>query len=212
MRFAALLLLAPLLSFAANPARIQARIVFEGEPAVALKTLYNGFSAVGYRLDVRSFSVRNKEGEISGEAHGIRPFDAAAFAENMAEEGVSVLNEGSSKGVFKIRMNARNGIWNVPLIAPEEGAQLERSAIPHWFGVEAGQTIRIESPYVGKWYPDVAVLDASMQVLYSVRSEVPKEEYAFDLPPGARYLKVSNTWGMKALREGTWVESKSPGR
>ncbi|MDX9965774.1 MAG: hypothetical protein RBS26_02075, partial [Sulfuricurvum sp.] len=83
MRFAALLLLAPLLYFAANPAHIQARIVFEGEPAVALKTLYNGFSAVGYRLDVRNFSVRNKEGEISGEAHGIRPFDAAAFAENM---------------------------------------------------------------------------------------------------------------------------------
>lgn len=212
MRFAALLLIAPLLSFAAQPARIAAQIAFEGEPAVALKTLHNGFSAVGYRLDVRSFSVRNGEGEILAEAHGIRPFDAAAFAENMAEEGVLVLNEGSSKGVLKVRVNARNGVWNVPLIAPEEGAQLERSALPRWFGVEEGQTIRIESPYIGKWYPDVTVLDASMNVLVSLRLEVPKEEYAFDLPPGARYLKVSNTWGMKALREGTWVESKSPGR
>ena len=212
MRGLGIIVLVPLLAFALQPNRIKTTIAFHGEPMVALKTVQNGFNTVGYKLDVHTFTVQNRHGEITGEAVGLRAFNLAAFSENLADEGVEAVNDGSTKGVLKLSVNAQKGVWNVPMIGSEEGIQLERTQTPQWFRIETPQVIHIEAPYVGQWYPDVAILDGAMNVLYSFRSVSPQESYKLMLPEGAYYLKVSNLWGMKALREGMWIESKSPER
>ncbi len=212
MRKWGILWLLPVAVFAAQPLKFSPAITFEGESQVALKLLHNAFHSVGYKLDVRNLSVASAQGRIEGEAVGLRPFAVDAFAENLKEEGALVADAGSARGALRLNLDARNGFWNLAMIGVDEGVQLERSAAPVWFRVENGQTLRIEAPYVGKWYPDIAVLDRSFRVLSTYRSPYDAEEYEFPLPEGAHYLKVSNLWGMKGVGEGMWIESKSPGR
>ncbi len=206
------LLFFPLIAFAAQPNQIRTEIGFSGGPVVALKTIQRSFNAAGYKFDVDAMSLENGKSVMSGRAVGMRAFSPEVFIENLKEEGMAIESIASIQSVLTMTLNAENSVWNAPLIASDDGIQLERSSSAQWFRVENAQTIRIESPYVGKWYPDVAVLDASLRVLYSHRSLKAIEHFEIELPEGACYLKVSNVWGMKVLKEGMWIESISPGR
>lgn len=197
---------------ALQPNPIPTQIVFSGEAVAALKAVHQGFNAVGYKFDITAVTAENSSGKVSGTAVGIRPFSVEAFGENLKEEGLLLESIGMEQGVLKLKLDAKNALWNAPLIGNDEGVQLERSNGAKWFRVQSGQTIRIEPPYTGKWYPDIAIFDASFRVLYSYRSQKAKDQFEFELPEGAHYLKVSNVWGMKVLKEGTWIESITPGR
>lgn len=202
----------PALLFALQPNTIQTQIAFSGEPMAAIKAIMQGFNAVGYKFEVNALSLENSYGELHGSAVGIKPLSVGVLGENLAEEGIVLESSGLEKGVLTLRLNTENAVWNAPLIGSDEGAELQRASSAQWFRVQSGQTIRMEPPYVGKWYPDIAVLDASMRVLYSFRSPKAKDELELELPDGAYYLKVSNVWGMKVLKEGMWIESITPGR
>ncbi|MBN2869810.1 MAG: hypothetical protein JXK04_02530 [Campylobacterales bacterium] len=202
----------PVVAFALQPSQIQTQIGFSGEPVVALKAIQRSFNAAGYKFDVHSVSLENGNAEVSGTAVGMRAFSVDVFSENLKEEGVAIESTASNQNVLKMTLNAENAVWNTPLIGSDEGVQLERSNIAQWFRIENAQTIRIEPPFAGKWYPDVAVLDASLRVLHSYRSLKAQDALELEVPQGAYYLKVSNVWGMKVLKEGMWIESISTGR
>lgn len=212
MRRLITLLFFPVFAFALQPNHLPTQIAFSGEPAVAVKTIQYSFNAIGYKFEINGLIVHNLEGEFSGTAVGMRAFNIAALSENLQDAGIAVESAGLEGGTLKLRLNAKNAVWNTPVIGSDEGAELQRTSAAQWFRVQGGQTIRIEPPFVSKWYPDIAVLDASMQVLYSFRSPKAKEELELQLPEGAYYLKVSNIWGMKVLKEGMWIESITPGR
>ncbi|MDD5052317.1 MAG: hypothetical protein PHO27_06245 [Sulfuricurvum sp.] len=191
---------------------INTQVSFIGEPTVTLKTLTQAFNAVGYKFDVTSLRFQNGLGDIQGSVVGNRAFNFALLGENLQEQGISIESSTLDQKGLILSIDTQNGIWSVPLIAMDEGSELKRVNSAQWYRVEPGQIIHIEPPYGIHWYPDVAVLDNSMQVLYSLRSEKKSDELKFELPDGGVYLKVSNANGMKVLREGTWIESMSQGR
>ena len=163
-------------------------------------------------MDIDTLDIKNNSGELSATAIGNKLFNPTALSENLKEQGIKIEKAHLDKSDLTMTLDTQSGEWNVPLLGSDEGVELKRVNVAQWFRVEAGQHIRIEPPYVGKWYPDVAVLDISMSLLSSFRSLEPKEELVFELPQGAYYLKISNAQGMKVLREGMWIESLSPGR
>lgn len=206
------LLLLPALASALQPNHIESQVTFSGEPLAAVKAIQNGFNAAGFKLEINSLSAENGRGMLRGTVVGIKPFDPDTVRENLQETGIAVEHAEAGKGTFALVVEAKNAAWNVPLIGTDEGAELQKASVPQWFRVQGGQTIRIEPPYGGKWYPDVAVLDGSMRVLHAFRSYKSEDEWSFELPEGAVYLKVSNLWGMKLLKEGMWIESITSGR
>lgn len=193
-------------------ATINVQIRYEGEGLNALRTLTQAFNSIGYKLEIESLVYENAQGEIEAKASGNRAFAPSILAENLKEQGIVISHERYEGGKLTLSVQTQNGFWNIPLLGADEGIELKKVSIPQWFRIEEGQIIRIEPPYAGKWYPDIAVLDAQMGILSSYRSREPKEEFQFELPVGARYLKVSNAQGMKALKEGMWIESLSRGR
>jgi len=202
----------PLVIFGAQPNQVKTHIEFTGDPSVAVKSLSQCFHSLGYRFDVESLSVHNQTGEIGATAIGIRPFNPELFEESLKESGIQTGAMHLAKGVLDIRADMQKTVWNASLLGSDEGVELQKTNASQWFRVDEGQSIRIQPPYSGKWYPDITVLDGSMEVLYSRRSKKAEDEMEFELPPGARYLKVSNVNGMKVMQEGMWIESFSPGR
>lgn len=191
---------------------INAHISFTGESAPAVRTITQAFNAIGHRLEIESISVDSGSGELYGAAIGNKPFNPSALGENLKEQGIRIEKAHMEKSTLSLVLDTQNALWNVPLLGSDEGAELKKGNAAQWFRVEEAQHIRIEPPYIGKWYPDISVLDSSMRLLTSFRSLEPKEELTFELPEGAIYLKVSNAQGMKVLKEGMWIESMSPGR
>ena len=186
------------------------QVIFSGEPAIALKTLSSAFNALGYRIDIESFSVVNGSGELRATVVGNRPFNPTVVGETLKDQGVIIDNIHFDSNELSMNVNAERAIWNVPLLGSEEKTELKRVLSPQWFRVDEAQAIRIESSYNSKWYPDIAVYDASMHLLSSFRYLSPKEEFQLELPHGAYYLKISNIYGMKVLSEGMWIASLNP--
>jgi len=209
MKRLALLLWFPFLVWGSS---INTQITFSGEPAVSMRTLTHAFNAVGYKLDVDTLVIQNLTGDLHGMAIGNKVFNPTALGENLKEQGIRIERAHLDKNGLSLIVDTRNAFWNTPLLGADEGSELKRTNAAQWFRVEEGQTIHIEPPYTGKWYPDLSVLDSSMHVLSSFRSSESKEELQFELPQGAYYLKISNAQGMKVLKEGMWIESMSPGR
>lgn len=174
---------------------------------MALRSIHNAFNTLGYRLDIQKMSADGTWGELSATAIGNKILSGAVLAENLKEENIRIEKARLDGADLDLVLDARNAKWNVSVLAPEEGTELKRVTAPQWFQIDQSRHIRISPPYVGKWYPDITVLNEKMDVVYSYRSHEPKEEVVFELPQGAFYLMVSNTQGMKMMKEGMWIES-----
>lgn len=199
----------PLLLFGGS---LNTHIMFNGEPMVSLRTITQAFHGIGYKLEIDSLTVQNHTGELSAAAVGNKPFNGVALDENLKDEGIRVEKAYFDKGELFLELDTQSSFWNLPLLEGDDGAELKRVGTAQWFRVENVQHIRIQPPYTGKWYPDVAIYDRSLRLLSSFRSQESKEELQFEFPQDAYYLKVSNVQGMKVLKEGMWIESMSTGQ
>lgn len=157
---------------------------------------------MGHKANMHHFSRNNEVVEMDITLHAKKQFDLKAFAEelNLHQIGMHI-KQGA------IELDASNALWNVPIITEDEGVQVERTSVAPWFRVNKTFGITIEAPYGNKWYPEIAIIDENMQTLVSMKESTPKDRMTFQLPEHAMYLKVSNTNGMKMLREGMWIES-----
>lgn len=199
----------PLFLFGAS---FSTHINFSGEPAVALKTAQSAFNTFGYRLEVSDFDTQNQTGEFEATAIGNKVLNPEMVKESFKEQGIEIEAMNTQQQTLSMMIDAQKALWNLPLLVSDEGIELKRVHSPQWYRVEEAQSIRIEPPYSSEWYPDIAVFDRSLNLLYSYRSDSVKEGFELELPSGSVYLKVSNVQGMKVLREGMWIESKSLGR
>lgn len=190
----------------------KAHIELTSDPLVGLTTLTHSFNALGYKMQIDSISTQKTVSQIDALIIGLKPFTPASLSGALQENGIKLTYSRMNQETMELGIDASAAVWDVQVLNPDEGVELQRSNTPYWFRVEAGQVIRIQPPYGAKWYPDVSVMDASMHILSTERSEKSVNELEFTLPEEAFYLKISNTNGMKALKEGMWVESMSPGR
>lgn len=207
-----IVLLLPIGVLGGQLSQLQVRIELRADPLVGLTTLAHTFKSLGYRMQIDTISTRNSVSQIEAVIIGQKPLNPTVLAENFQEEGIKLVYARMNEGKLELGIDATAAVWNLQILGADEGIGLERSSSPYWLRVTEGQTIRIEPPYGVKWYPDVSVMDASMRILFSERSENSANELKLPLPEGAYYLKISNTNGMKSLKEGMWVESMSEGR
>lgn len=173
---------------------------------VAAKIVIQMLNTLGQRLGFQRFEREGGNLYISLSMVGNRVFEPKVFEELLGNNGLSVISGSVKNNQWKMHLDATPAKWNIPVITLDEGAQIEKGSSTSWFMIDQSKAISIEAPYSGKWYPDVAVLDANMEVLSSLREFKPYEKLSFSLPERAMYMKVSSANGMKLLKEGMWIE------
>ena len=170
------------------------------------KIIVQALNTVGQRVSIQRYENDGETTRMEISLSGRKGFDPKYFSEILRDNSM-VITAGSVRDKkWTIEIDASSLLWQIPAITPDEGAQMEKSAVPAWFVVHQSSALTIEAPYGNKWYPDIAVLDANMEVLSSMRSFKTQERMTFTLPEGAMYLKIANTNGMKLLKEGMWIE------
>ncbi|HQS66801.1 MAG TPA: hypothetical protein PLM93_06425 [Sulfuricurvum sp.] len=163
--------------------------------------------SMGYKAHINRFSSVNEVTEMDMILYGKKPLDPKEFVEESNLHQITASNAIVSNKKWTIGLDASQALWNVPAITQDEGVQIERTNIAAWFRVNNTLGITVEAPYGNNWYPEIAVLDDKMQTLLSTKESTFKDRITFQLPEHAMYLKVSNSNGMKMLREGMWIES-----
>ena len=169
--------------------------------------VHHVLGSMGFKADMNHFSSNNEAVEMDMILTSKKPFDPKAFIEELSLHQIVTRNGQAKNKQWEIELDASHALWNIPAITEDEGAQVERSSVAFWFQVNKASGITVEAPYGYKWYPEIAILDNQMQALSSIKESTSTDRMTFRLPEGAMYLKVSNTNGMKMLREGMWIES-----
>lgn len=178
---------------------------------LSTKIILQAFNTVGQRIDIHRYESDSEMTQIDILLSGRKVFDPKYFNEIVHANGMTITAGAMSKKKWTIEIDASSVLWQIPAITADESAQMEKSSVPLWFSVNQSRALTIEAPYGGRWYPDIAVLDANMEVLSSEHSFQPQERMSFALPEGAMYLKIANMNGMKLLKEGMFVEQNSNG-
>jgi hypothetical protein len=160
---------------------------------------------MGLKSDIHHFINTDGIVEIDCTLYGKKVFDPRGFSDALSEHQITLKSGQFKNKQWIVGLDASRAFWNLTSISEDEGAQLERRALPYWFVVNKAQGISIEAPYGSKWYPEIAIFDSNMQILASFRELKSQDELNFKLPENAMYLKVSNANGMKMLKEGTWI-------
>ncbi len=191
---------------------LHAHIIFVGKPIVTLRTVTQAFNTIGYKFELNSLRMKNDSGELRAIVTGSKVFNAGALSESLKEQGIKIEKAHIDSQLLTMKIDTQSADWNILVLGRDDGVELKRVSSAQWFRIEEARIVRIEPPYVDKWYPDVAILDSRMELLSSFRSSEPKEELEFVLPQGAHYLKISNAQGMKVMKEGMWIESMSSER
>lgn len=163
------------------------------------------FGSMGFKADMHRFVSADGMVEMEYALYGKKAFDPKGFSDALSEHQIVVKSGQLKNKQWRMDLDATHAFWNLAPISEDEGAQLERRALPYWFVVNKAQGISIEAPYGNQWYPEIAVFDSNMQILAFFREFKSHDRLIFKLPENAMYLKVSNANGMKMLKEGMWV-------
>lgn len=204
-RLVCLLMMGFSLAAAETKSEIHLNIAQGGVLSTAI--IQNVYKSMGFNATLRHFSATDTMVEMDLEFHGKKPFDPKSFIELLDEHQIVLRNTRLENKRWVLGLDASRAFWNIPAISEDEGAQIERTILPYWFLVKKAAGISIEAPYGSAWYPEIAVLDDNMQVLASYHELKSRDRMSFKLPERAAYLKVSNHYGMKLLKEGMWVEA-----
>jgi len=173
---------------------------------LSTKIILQALQTTGQKVKIIQ-TVRDEQGiHLELIASGIKPFEGRYFSEILSENGILLTKATVKEKKWLLLLDASQSRWDIPKVSPDEGSGMDKSSNASWFRVDESSALTIEAPYAGKWYPEIALFDASMTVLESVREFTPKARLDFSLPQGATYLKVSNSNGMKLLKEGTYIE------
>ncbi len=170
------------------------------------KIILQALNTVGQRVTVHRYENDGETTQMEISLSGRKVFDPKYFSEILRANGMVITAGAIRDKKWTIEIDASSVLWQIPAITPDEGAQMEKSTVPAWFIVNQSSALTIEAPYGNKWYPDIAILDANMEVLSSMRTFKAQDRMSFTLPEGAMYLKIANTNGMKLLKEGMWIE------
>ena len=193
-------------SLAAGDVKTEVHLRVDHGNILSSKIILQAFSTIGQRVNIRHYESDSEMMRMEISLSGRKPFQPKSFSEILRDNGLVITAGTVRDKKWTIEIDASSLLWQVPAITPDEGAQMEKTAVPSWFVVNQSNALTIEAPYGNKWYPEIAVLDANMGILSSIRTFKAEERMSFTLPAGAMYLKIANTNGMKLLKEGMWIE------
>lgn len=174
---------------------------------LSTKIITQAFNTVGQRVNIHHYESDGEMTRMGISLSGRKVFDLKYFNEILRDNALIITSGAVHEKIWSFKIDASSVLWQIPAITPDEGAQMGKMVVPAWFAVNQSSALTIEAPYGNKWYPEIAVLDANMEVLSSLRTFKSQETMSFTLPEGAMYLKVANTNGMKLLKEGMWIEN-----
>lgn len=194
----------------ASPQELNLNFQTSGSPLFFVKMLSNSLQDIGYyRYVTKASNLDDSEFTWS-----------IALTSEYATDPILLQNELSKKGCTIIdiqRISAREwtyvidmsqGYLNIDSLSGGTDVTLKRSLYAHWLEISKVNYITIKSTPRNDWYPYVAFYDKSLHLLELVKKDAKQTEIALEVPKYAKYMKVSDLYSLKNIKDDLFVQAK----
>lgn len=128
--------------------------------------------------------------------------DPLLLARELAKNSVSIkdVNKASdTHWIYSIDMT--NAMLDVLVLRKDESSRVKKSLHPIWVNVEHISKFRIISTSKNSWFPQLLLFDDKLQLVDSISYDVHKKEVVVDVPKRAKYMKISDVYTMKNIKD-----------
>lgn len=160
----------------------------------------------GYEFDIDRFVIDDVT-KIDITINNPKKYNLKDLTAQLHQFGVVVDDRYVEKNIEFIKLDFTNAHLALEILELDTTTQLNKSSQSQWFRLpQDAKEMRIEPPYESKYFALVAIYDKNLNSLYSLMKNEPLESLAFELPQDSKYVKFSNLYGMKMVKDSVVVE------
>ena len=90
---------------------------------------------------------------------------------------------------------------NVPILEESQELKLKRSMYAHWLNVSKIKKLVILSSRRNNWYPYISYYDSSLKLIEVIKRDKRIKKITLHIPEFTKYIKVSDIYTLKNLKE-----------
>lgn len=189
--------------FFKKPLDISITFKTRGEPQFFVKIMSDLLQNIGYYKYVTSDSSLNNS-EFSwkiGLTSEYAP-DPLIINQELKKNGceiVDIIRDNSTDWTYIIDM--KHAKLSVPILENSGEFRLKRSLYASWIDVSKIASLKIESSVRNDWFPYIASYDKNLNLLKVIKFNTKKTELTMNIEEGTRYLKISDMYTLKNIKD-----------
>jgi len=189
--------------FFKKPKQLDLSFITSGSPIFFLKIMGDTLRDMGYyRYVTVSSNLNSSEFIWSISLNAEYATDPLILQRELLKRGCNITNiqrETNSKWIYTVDMT--NGYLDVEKLYEGEKTTLRRSLYAHWLDVQNIKTLKIKSSLRNSWYPYITYYNSSLHLLKVIKKESKTRYMTLEIPPQARYIKISDLYTLKNVKD-----------
>jgi len=189
--------------FFKKPQELNLSFKTSGAPLFFVKIMGDTLRNIGYYRYVTKESTLNSSEFIwTISLTSEYATDPLVLQKELQKSGCSIIDvQRNSATDWSYVIDMRGGYLNLPVLHNGTKIKLRRSLYAHWLDVSQVKKLKIYSSSRNSWYPYIAYYDSSLHLLKVIRRDSKKRNIALDVPSGARYVKISDIYTLKNIKD-----------
>ncbi|MBU1928216.1 hypothetical protein KKG77_04375 [bacterium] len=191
-----------------SPRELHLNFQTSGSPLFFVKMLSDSLRDIGYyRYVTESSNLDESEFTWSIVLTSEYAADPMLLQKELDKKGckiIDIVKHSSADWTYVIDMS--EGFLNIDTLRSNENIILKRSLYSHWLDISKVQHIAIKSSSRNDWYPYIVFYDKSLHLLELVKKDAIQSQITLEVPKYAKYMKVSDMYSLKNIKDDLSVE------
>lgn len=186
-----------------RPREFQLNFKTSGSPLFFVKIMSDTLRNLGYYSYITTAShLGTSEFYWSINLQSEYATDPLVLQNELAKNGCDIIDiqrESAYEWTYTIDM--AQGYLDIPKLHDAQEKHLRRSLYAHWLNVSKIKELQVKSSRRNHWYPYIAYYDASLHLLKIIRESEVHRTILLDIPKNAKYMKISDTYTLKNVKD-----------
>ncbi len=190
--------------FFKKPSELVLSFKTSGPPLFFVKIMGDTLRNIGYyRYVTKESNLSSSEFTWTISLNSEYATDPLILQRELQKSSCSIIDiQRNSATNWTYTIDMRDGNLNLQILEDGSEVKLNRSLYAHWLDVSKIKKLKIFSSIRNDWYPYIAYYDSSLHLLKVMKQEDKKRRVTLDIPRGSKYIKISDLYTLKNIKEG----------
>ncbi len=135
--------------------------------------------------------------------------DPLILQNELHKSGCNIIDvEKNSQREWTYTIDITNGHLNTIQLHADEEFKLKRSLYAHWLDISKIRTLKTRSSRRNRWYPYIAYYDSSLHLLKLLKRNKIYKKLTLSMPKNAKYIKISDMFTLKNVKDSLLLYPK----
>jgi len=186
-----------------KPEEFRLNFKTSGSPLFFVKIMSDTLRSIGYYRYVTTASNLDAS-EFSWSINLTSEYitDPLALEAQLAKSSCEIIDiERNSQKEWTYIIDMTNAKLHLETLEPGKEIKLKRSLYAHWLNISQVRTLKIKSSRRNSWYPYIAYYDSSLHLIKIMKRDKIYREILLNIPKNATYIKISDLYTLKNVRD-----------